>query len=347
MFRNTNYNKKVILKRKDEEEKNSNYTKIYDLSELDKIPNIDTEEKYNLLITIKKLLLCTNKYIDICNRKEMLQYCLASFVIYIIYILILSPLIKIYFLTEEQSNSLQYFNIFKKFWYYSLSQFIEISIRLLFNYYGKFKTTKILLYYARNELNKIKNDFKIDIDENFDLTISKSIDEVNNETNDKFFQYVICYPNVRYYEWNIKILNEKEKIICNLIKNNLQNSEDKFLLKYAFNTIIIFILYIAAFYFLTKANVKLFFIFMITLFIFTKIISVILSIDMKKYLILNEEIVNKYFITQGYFISFSTSVISIFKLNDNYINISNIDLNEAYKRLDKEFSLINDKLNIF
>ena len=49
MFRNTNYNKKVILKRKDEEEKNSNYTKIYDLSELDKIPNIDTEEKYNLL----------------------------------------------------------------------------------------------------------------------------------------------------------------------------------------------------------------------------------------------------------------------------------------------------------
>lgn len=347
MFRNTNYNKKVILKRKDEEEKNSNYTKIYDLSELDKIPNIDTEEKYNLLITIKKLLLCTNKYIDICNRKEMLQYCLASFVIYIIYILILSPLIKIYFLTEEQSNSLQYFNIFKKFWYYSLSQFIEISIRLLFNYYRKFKTTKILLYYARNELNKIKNDFKIDIDENFDLTISKSIDEVNNETNDKFFQYVICYPNVRYYEWNIKILNEKEKIICNLIKNNLQNSEDKFLLKYAFNTIIIFILYITAFYFLTKANVKLFFIFMITLFIFTKIISVILSIDMKKYLILNEEIVNKYFITQGYFISFSTSVISIFKLNDNYINISNIDLNEAYKRLHKEFSLINDKLNIF
>ena len=347
MFRNTNYNKKVILKRKDEEEKNSNYTKIYDLSELDKIPNIDTEEKYNLLITIKKLLLCTNKYIDICNRKEMLQYCLASFVIYIIYILILSPLIKIYFLTEEQSNSLQYFNIFKKFWYYSLSQFIEISIRLLFNYYRKFKTRKIILYYARNELNKIKNDFKIDIDENFDLTISKSIDEVNNETNDKFFQYVICYPNVRYYEWNIKILNEKEKIICNLIKNNLQNSEDKFLLKYAFNTIIIFILYIAAFYFLTKANVKLFFIFMITLFIFTKIISVILSIDMKKYLILNEEIVNKYFITQGYFISFSTSVISIFKLNDNYINISNIDLNEAYKRLHKEFSLINDKLNIF
>ena len=347
-----NNHKKIILKRKDEEEKNLNYTKIYDLSQLDIIPEINSEKKYSLLITLKKILLCTNKYIDICNKKEIFQYSLASLFIFLLYAIFLSPIIKIYFLTEEQSNALQYFNIFKQFCCYLISQFIEITFRLLFNYLRKRKIKKIFLYYARIELKKIKDDFTIEIDDNFDLTISKAKYDykdfkVNEKEKDNFFQYVVCYPNVRYYDWDLKLLNEKEKLICNLIKNNIQTIEDNFLFKYSFSAIIIFSIYIFAFYFLTKAKVEIFFIFMILLFIFTKIISVILSKDMKKTLSKNEELVSKFYIGQGYFVTFSTCIIAIFKLKNSENYNYDIDLNEAYKRLHKEFTLINEKFNIF
>jgi hypothetical protein len=272
-------------------------------------------------------------------------------VIFVIYITFLSPIVKIYFLTEEQSESLQYFDIYKKFYYYTITQIIEIIFRLFFNYFRKRKIRKILLYYARNELSKIKEDFRIEINENFDLTISKTKKDINyfkkkeNHRND-FFQYVICYPNIRYYNWDQNILNDNEKIISTLIKTNIQIIEDKFMFKYSFSAVIIFVIYIIAFYFLTKAKVKYFLIFMIALFLFTKIISIILSIDMKKSLALNEEIVSKYYIAKGYFVSFSTSVISIFKLNNSYCNC-NIDLNETYKRLIKEVTFINEQFNIF
>ena len=348
MFRNNRFQEKIILKRIDEEEKNLNYTKIYDLSILDTLPEINAEKKFSLLITIKKILLCTNKYVDICNNKEILQYCFMAFVVFFIYIVSLSPLVQIYFMTEEQSDSLQDFNVFIKFGYYSISQILEILFRIFFNYYRKRKMTKIFLYYARNELNKIKNFFSVEINENFDLTICKSIDKDNDKNNDiNFFQYVICYPNIRFYDWNMNILNEKEKVICSLIKNKIQNIEDIFLLKYSFSIIIVIFLYFISFYFLTKANIKLFFVFMLTLILFTKIISIILSNDMKKNLVLNEEIVNKSYINQGYFVSFSTCVISIFKLNDKYNGMSEIDLNEVYKTLYKQFNIINDKFKSF
>ena len=345
------HQEKIILKRKDEEELKLNYSKVYDLSKLDMIPKMNSEKKYSLLITLKKILLCTNKYVDICNKKEIIHYCFASLVIFVIYITFLSPIVKIYFLTEEQSDSLQYFDIYKKFYYYTITQIIEIIFRLFFNYFRKRKIRKILLYYARNELSKIKEDFRIEINENFDLTISKTKKDINyfkkkeNHQND-FFQYVICYPNIRYYNWDQNILNDNEKIISTLIKTNIQIIEDKFMFKYSFSAVIIFVIYLIAFYFLTKAKVKYFLIFMIALFLFTKIISIILSIDMKKSLALNEEIVSKYYIAKGYFVSFSTSVISIFKLNNSYCNC-NIDLNETYKRLIKEVTFINEQFNIF
>lgn len=348
MFRNNRFQKKIVLKRIDEEEKNLHYSKIYDLSKLDALPEMNEEKKFSLLIAIKKILLCTNKYVEICNNKEILQYCFVAFVIFFIYIVFLSPLIQIYFMTEEQNDSLQDFNVFIKFGYYSISQILEILLRLFFNYYRKRKITKIFLYYARNELNKIKNFFSVEINENFDLSICKSIDEGNDKNDDiNFFQYVICYPNIRFYDWNINLLNEKEKVICSLIKNIIQSIEDRFLLKYSFSIIIVIILYFISFYFLTKANTKLFFIFMLTLIVFTKLISLILSNDMKKILVLNEEIVNKSYINQGYFVSFSTCVISIFKLNDKYNGMSEIDLNEAYKCLLKQFNIINDKFKSF
>ena len=355
MFSNYNNQKQIILKGNDEEEKNLNYKKIYDLSKIDMLRDITPANKLNLLITIKKLILCTNKYIDICNSKEIIKYCIMSAIIFFIYIFFFSPLIKIYFLTEEQSHKLEYFDITTKLYYYTISQMFEIIFRLLFNYFRKKKSLKIFLYFARNELYKIKKDFIIEIDDNFDLIINKNNNnkiiynkEFEENDDNNFFQYVICYPNVRYYDWDTKILNEKEKVISNLIKKNIQNIEDNFLLRYGFLAIIIFCLYIISFYFLTKANVKVFFIFSFILFLFTKIMSIILTFEMKKSIVSNEELVNKFYISKryGYFVNFSTCMIEIFKLNNKY-EINDINANEIYNILSKQVNHLNKKFYIF
>lgn len=353
MLENESNKSFIILKRNDEEEKKLNYTKVYDLSQIDALPSINQEKKYSLLIKIKKVLLCTNKYIDICNTKEIINYFLMSLGIYVFYVVFFSPSIKIYFLTEEQSNDLQYLTITKKFWYYSLTQFIEIIFRLFFNYSRKEKVKSIILYYARKELKKIQDDFIIDIDENsYDLTIYigknkynkyKNEEEEKNEIN--FYQYVICYPNVRYYNWDKKILNEKEKIICNLIKNNLQNIEDNYLFKFSSTAIIIFVIYIFAFYFLTVGHIIIFFILMLVLFFFTKIISIIISNYIRETLVLSEELTSKIYIRQGYLIHYSSKVILIFRLNSEYEKCDVNDLNEIYKKLYKEINIINEKYN--
>ena len=351
MFENENNKSFIILKRNDEEEKKLNYTKIYDLSQIDALPFINQEKKYSLLITIKKVLLCTNKYIDICNTKEIINYFLMSLLIYVFYVVFFSPSIKIYFLTEEQCNDLQYLTITKKFWYYSITQFIEIIFRLFFNYSRKKKVKNIILYYTRNELKKIQDDFIIDIDENsYDLTIylgKNKFNKYNKEEKEKtnFYQYVICYPNVRYYDWDKKILNEKEKTICNIIKNSLQNIEDNYLLKFSFTAIIIFVIYIFAFYFLTVGHIIIFFILMLILFFFTKIISLIISNYIRETLILSEELNSKIYIKQGYLLHYSTKVILIFRLNSEYEKCDVNDLNEIYKKLYKEINIINEKYN--
>ena len=139
MFTNINYQGKIVLKRNDIEEQKLNYKKIYNLSLINNIEGINEEKRYSLLITIKKILLCTNKYIDICNKKETREYCVMSLIIFIFYILVLSPGIKIYLLTEEESNALENFSVWKKFFYYSITQIIEILFRLFFFIIGDLK----------------------------------------------------------------------------------------------------------------------------------------------------------------------------------------------------------------
>ena len=51
----------IILERNDEAEKNLNYKKIYDLSKIDMLKDLNSDKKNILLKTIKKILLCTNK----------------------------------------------------------------------------------------------------------------------------------------------------------------------------------------------------------------------------------------------------------------------------------------------
>lgn len=348
----------IILKRNNDEEQKLNFTKIYDLSKIDMLKDLTPDKKYSLLITIKKILLCTNKYVDICNTNEIYKYCLMSFGIFLLYIFFLSPSIKIYLLTEEQSISLQEYSLILKFWYYFITQIIEIIFRIIFNYYRKLKISKIFLYYAYNEINKIKNDFNIEInDTTYDLSINivnnnnsykkRNINFLNKKNDEEdFYQYVICYPNVRYYNWDYKLLNEKEKNICNLVKNNIQVIEDNYLLKFSFIALIILILYNIAFYFLTLAKATLFFVFMIILFLFTKIISITLSNELKKGLIANEETMSKFYIKQGYLISFSTCVIQIFKLNNSYKNTEK-DINDIYKLLYKRINDIVKNNRIF
>lgn len=52
----------IILERNIKEERNCNYTKIYDLSKIDSREDLSFEEKRNILITIKKILLSTNLF---------------------------------------------------------------------------------------------------------------------------------------------------------------------------------------------------------------------------------------------------------------------------------------------
>ena len=50
----------IILERNIEKELNCNYTKIYDLPKIDSREDLSFEEKRNILIAIKKILLSTN-----------------------------------------------------------------------------------------------------------------------------------------------------------------------------------------------------------------------------------------------------------------------------------------------
>ena len=87
----------IILVRNREEEIKLNYTKIYDLSKIDTIENISFEEKRNLLITIKKILLSINEYILSSNILEIIKYILLSTVIFLSFIIIYCPFYRIYF----------------------------------------------------------------------------------------------------------------------------------------------------------------------------------------------------------------------------------------------------------
>ena len=63
--------------------------------------------------------------------------------------------------------------------------------------------------------------------------------------------------------------------------------------------------------------------------------------------LINEETMSKFYIKQGYLISFSTNVILIFKLNSNYENCDINSLNEIYKKLYKEILVVNEKCRYF
>ena len=87
----------IVLKRNRENEINLNYSKIYDLSRIDEIENITFEEKKDLLIDIKKILLITNEYILSSNVLEIAKYLILSFIIFILFLIFYCPVYKSFF----------------------------------------------------------------------------------------------------------------------------------------------------------------------------------------------------------------------------------------------------------
>lgn len=346
--------RKIVLERNSNEEINLNYKKIYDLSKLDLIEKITQEEKLNLLITIKKLLLCTNDYLDTSNTLDLIRYTILTFVIFILYHILYDPIYKIYFLTEEQTNALPEFTLYQRIKYYYAIELLEVVFRLAFNSRKKKKVRKLMLYYGRNELNKIMNNFVLDIDyNNFNLSIMRAPKNnfdynekikhfYQNESN-SFFQYVINYPNVRYYKWDKKILSEKEVEITDILVRCIKDSENWLVKKFSFTVIIVWIFYLISFRFFCLVKVYIFLFFRFCIFAFTKFMSIYMSKVLKNDFEKKEKELNKTFLLNDYFVLISGTVIHIFKMKENYVDKS-LNMEEIYKKLSKEILSLNEKI---
>ena len=92
-----------ILMKNNEEEQKLNYTKIYDLSLIDKIENITQEEKNFLFSMIKKVLLSTNNYILSFNNKAVRTYFNLTMIIFLLFNFIYCPIYRYFFIFGENS----------------------------------------------------------------------------------------------------------------------------------------------------------------------------------------------------------------------------------------------------
>ena len=349
---------RIVLRRNREEEINNNYTKIYDLSKIDEIENISFEDKRNLLITIKKILLCTNEYIISNNILEIIRYIILSFIIFILFIILFCPIYKSYFyFSDKQIDSSNESSFFQKFYCYFLFEFLEIIFRIVFNNIKKRKIKKIMKNYAQSiikESQKDNNFYLYFDDNNYNIFIIKKIffsisfkvkEKISfyNETKNNFYQYVINYPNVRYYNWDKKILNEKENEIANNIIQTIKLAEKEHVKKFGFTVFIVWILYFLSFKSLIKGKKLESLYYRFIIFIFTKIVSLIMSYNYKNNLEEKEEILSKQYIPNGYFIVLSFTVIQIFKLKNDYVDNS-LNINELYKNIKKDIFLLNEKI---
>ena len=353
-------NNSILLKRDRNEEILKNYTKIYDLSKIDKLENISFEEKRNLLITIKKILLSTNQYISSSNILEIVKYLIVSTTIFISFILIYCPIYKSFYLSQDKkiSDSFEESTLFQKFYCFFIFELFEVIFRIVLNYIKKKKVRKVMTAYAKSIINQNQNENNFILyinDINFDIyIIRKSLfknsynnnDELKtllNHTKNNFYQYVINYPNVRYYRWDRKILNEKENEIADNIIKQIKLAEKEHVKKFGFSVFVVWILYFLSFNRLIKGQKLLCLVYRLINFVFTKVFSIFSSNNFKKSLMEKEEIISKQYIPNGYFILLNFGVIQIFKLNDGYVD-NTLNINEIYKNIHKDVVNLNDKI---
>ena len=349
------FNNSIILKRNRENEMNFNYSKIYDLAQIDQIENITFEEKKNLLIDIKKILLITNEYIVSGNILEILKYLILSIIIFVLFLLFYCPIYKSFFLASDVSINESSF--LEKLFCYFFFEILEITFRIVYNNIKEKKVRKIMKIYAQNIVNQKQNEsnFNIFIDNNFNILIRRKSDFKNisnikeekqsflNNPRNMFYQYVINYPNVRYYNWNRQILNEKENEIADNIIQIIKLTEKEYVKKYGISVFIVWAFYILSFNNLIRGTKFKSLFYRFGMFIFTKIVSLFMSNNFKNCLKEKEELLSKQYIPNGYFIILSYFVIQIFKLKEEYVD-NTLNINENFKNLYKTIINLNEKI---
>ena len=331
-------NQVLILKRNDEEEKRNNYKKIYNLSLIDSIKNITQDEKMILLSTIKKILLCTNKYIDEFNKNYLLEFVELVGIYFFLYLIIFLPIIRFIIMTEEQVLFTKEFTLYKKFKIFVRTHLMILIVKIFELYYSKTKFKKFSLYYARNELKKIKNIFIISIDDkSFDLKIKRNNQVNENESNSKddFYQYVICYP--KYFD-NIdtNIITPFENALFYITKvAETKIFEINLLEKYKRSIILIF--EIISFYYLTLARIKMYYIIIVILSIIDDLIGCHYNIKRHENSKAMEYLIFRKHMKSGYFINMCDDIIEIFKLNKNYEDEekSETDFLDIHKKIEE------------
>ena len=338
----------INLIRNNQEEINKNYTKIYDLSKIDSLKNITPQEKYLLLCTIKKVLLCTKYFNNNYLIKKLFQDILFYVFTYIIYYILLYPLFLLSIVLEEQRTAIINYTFIKKFIIYFTIHSFKIIINLFENIFLLIKVQVIFLNYAKNEINKMKNNFTITIDSNtYDLTIKKNKSKYKNEnkSNNHFFQYIICLPGIGDVFLDEKLLTEKEIDIYNDAKENIEANQMKqiSLKKHYFYSIIIGI-YIVSFYFLTFGQIKEYIISIIFIFLCYFVFDYFYL--KTKFDAFNRESdynSNKMNIKDGYIVNTNNYVIEIFKLNKIHEEEGN-NFDKVYFKYLNEIEMMHEEI---
>ena len=346
MSNNIKQKSRIFLKRNRYEEITLNYHKIYNLAEIDSLSNITQDQKIKLLITIKKLLLCTYNYIDQSILEELAYYFTGVIIIFLFYAIIFSPLYSYFIKSDKETDKKSSWIIFEEFFYYMLTEILEIIVRICLDLYQKNKVIKMMIFYANNEIAKNDSLFSIKINSHFDLEINKYSSYIkNNKVHNLFYQYVINYPNVRYYKWCKNILNDAEKEICRDIIINLNQAEDIQISKSYSGLTLIFVLYFFAFRYLAVNDYSHFLFYRALIFIITKLMSVYVSNNLKKNLIVRGELLNMKYLSQGYYIVLNGPLIQIYKLKEEYIKDDKEFKQEKYKFFQDEVKKFNELIN--
>ena len=271
-----------------------------------------------------------------------------SLLIFISFLIVYSPIYKSYFLSEKELENIDESTFIQKLYCYFFFEIIEIIFRITIDNMKTKKVTKIMRYYAKSIINQNIDNFSLNFeDTNFDLYILrksffKNLINFNKDNKlslagvkNDFYQYVIIYPNVRYYKWDRKILNEKENEIADNIIKTVKLAEKEHVKKFGFTVLIIWVLYFLSFNCIIMGKKLKSLVYRLIIFIFTKVVSYFMSNNFKENLMEKEEILSKQYIHQGYFILLSFTTFQIFKLKEEDVD-NTLNINEVYKNIHKD-----------
>jgi hypothetical protein len=349
----------IMLDRNRNEELNCNFTKIYDLSKIDSKENLSFEQKQNILITIKKILLSTNLYFYTNFFSDLITSSLKTVISFLFFILVYTPLYKAYFYqSEEKKNPPNGCPFYQKllcffiFWLIDRKSDIPKvkEIKKIMNFYAQ------SIVIERNNNKEINDNLMFVNEDNLTVFIIKKnvfygrisypnidIEKVNKCLEDKFYQYVINYPNNRNFFWDRKILNEKENEIANDIISAINSTENILFIKYSFKFIANIIFFILSCNNFIEGNSKYGFIYRYCEIIVNLIVSILKEKSYKSALLEKEILLSLKYIPYGYFIRIDDTIIQIFKLNDEYAD-NTFNVEDTYKKILNKIDNLNENI---